>query len=93
MEKIIKITINTLIVMLVAVMLFSIVEILLLLVRTIVVKNEFTNFLNPTINRDNLFITSVQGFIAAALLITIIIEVIESLREYQQKNKQHTPKL
>ena len=93
MEKIIKITINTLIVMLVAVMLFSLVEILLLLVRTIVVKNEFTNFLNPTINRDNLFITSVQGFIAAALLITIIIEVIESLREYQQKNKVNYTKV
>lgn len=27
------------------------------------------------------------GFIAATLLITIIIEVIESLREYQKKNK------
>ncbi|MEM0543918.1 phosphate-starvation-inducible PsiE family protein [Flavobacterium sp. j3] len=62
-------------------------EIVLITLRTIFVKNEIINFLNPTIDRNNLFITSVQGFIAATLLITIIIEVIESLREYQKKNK------
>jgi uncharacterized membrane protein (DUF373 family) len=62
-------------------------EIVLITLRTIFVKNEIINFLNPTIDRNNLFITSVQGFIAATLLITIIIEVIESLRDYQKKNK------
>jgi len=84
MDKIIKITVNTLIILLTVVMIYSMLEIVL---RTIFVKNEIINFLNPTIDRNNLFITSVQGFIAATLLITIIIEVIESLREYQKKNK------
>ena len=87
MDKIIKITVNTLIILLTVIMIYSMLEIVLTTLRTIFVKNEIINFLNPTIDRDNLFITSVQGFIAATLLITIIIEVIESLREYQKKNK------
>lgn len=87
MDKIIKITVNTLIILLTVVMIYSMLEIVLITLRTIFVKNEIINFLNPTIDRNNLFITSVQGFIAATLLITIIIEVIESLREYQKKNK------
>lgn len=87
MDKIIKITINTLIILLTGVMIYSILEIVLITIRTVFVKNEIINFLNPTINRENLFIASVQGFIAAALLITILIEVIESLREYKLKNK------
>nr|WP_295094380.1 phosphate-starvation-inducible PsiE family protein [uncultured Flavobacterium sp.] len=73
--------------LLTVVMIYSMLEIVLITLRTIFVKNEIINFLNPTIDRNNLFITSVQGFIAATLLIAIIIEVIESLREYQKKNK------
>ena len=87
MDKIIKITVNTLIILLAVIMIYSMLEIVLITLRTSFVKNEIINFLNPTINRDNLFINSAQGFIAATLLITIIIEVIESLREYQKKNK------
>lgn len=87
MDKIIKITVNTLIILLTVIMIYSMLEIVLITLRTIFVKNEIINFLNPTIDRNNLFITSVQGFIAATLLITIIIEVIESLRDYQKKNK------
>lgn len=87
MDKIIKITVNTLIILLTVVMIYSMLEIVLITLRTIFVKNEIINFLNPTIDRNNLFITSVQGFIAATLLIAIIIEVIELLREYQKKNK------
>lgn len=86
MEKLIKITINTLIILLSGIMIYSLLEIVLITIRAIVVKNEIFNFLNPTIDRSNLFISSVQGFIAAVLLITILIEVIESLREYKQKN-------
>lgn len=87
MDKIIKITVNTLIILLTVIMIYSMLEIVLITLRTIFVKNEIINFLNPTIDRNNLFISSVQGFIAATLLITIIIEVIESLRDYQKKNK------
>jgi uncharacterized membrane protein (DUF373 family) len=87
MEKIIKITVNTLIILLTVIMIYSMLEIVLITLRTILVKTEIINFLNPTIDKNNLFISSVQGFIAAALLITILIEVIESLREYKLKNK------
>ena len=87
MDKIIKLTINTLIVLLTGIMIYSTLEIIFLTIRTIFVKNEIFNFLQPTIDKNNLFISSAQGFIAATLLITIIIEVIESLREYQLKNK------
>lgn len=87
MDKIIKVTVNTLIILLTVIMIYSMLEIVLITLRTIFVKNEIINFLNPTIDRNNLFFTSVQGFIAATLLITIIIEVIESLRDYQKKNK------
>jgi uncharacterized membrane protein (DUF373 family) len=87
MEKIISITINTLIILLTVIMAYSMLEIVLITIRTIFIKSEILNFLNPTIDRNNLFVSSVQGFVAAALLITILIEVIESLREYKLKNK------
>lgn len=68
-------------------MIYSLVEIVAIVLRTIIVRNEFLNFLNPTIDQENLFIASVQGFVSAVLLITILIEIIQSLREYQVKNK------
>lgn len=67
-------------------MIYSLLEIVLITLRTIFIKNELINFLEPKIDKANLFISTVQGLIAAVLLITILIEVIESLREYKQKN-------
>jgi uncharacterized membrane protein (DUF373 family) len=87
MEKVIKITINILIILLTVIMIYSLVEIVAIVLRTIIVRNEILNFPNPTINRENLFISSVQGFVSAVLLITILIEIIQSLRKYQEKNK------
>jgi len=87
MEKVIKITINILIILLTVIMIYSLVEIVAIVLRTIIVRNEILNFLNPTINQENLFIASVQGFVSAVLLITILIEIIQSLREYQEKSK------
>jgi uncharacterized membrane protein (DUF373 family) len=87
MEKVIKITINVLIIILTIILIYSLVEIVALVMRTIIVRNEILNFLNPTINQENLFISSVQGFVSATLLITILIEIIQSLREYQEKSK------
>lgn len=87
MEKVIKITINTLIILLTVIMIYSVVEIVAIVLRAIIVRNELLNFFDPTINRENLFIASVQGFISAVLLITILIEIIQSLREYLLKNK------
>jgi uncharacterized membrane protein (DUF373 family) len=69
------------------IMIYLMVEIVAIVLRTIIVRNEITNFLNPTINRENLFISSVQGFASGVLLITILIEIIQSLRKYQEKNK------
>jgi len=87
MEKVIKIIINILIILLTVIMIYSLVEIVAIVLRTIIVRNEILNFLNPTINQENLFIASVQGFVSAVLLITILIEIIQSLREYQEKSK------
>ncbi len=87
MEKILKIVISTLIILLTGIMIYSLLEIILITIRTMIFKNEILNFLSPTINKENFFIASVQGFISAALLITILIEIIESLREYLRKNK------
>jgi uncharacterized membrane protein (DUF373 family) len=86
MDRVIKITINILILLLSLIMIYSLVEIVLITLRTIIIKNEIINFLEPKIDKANLFISTVQGLIAAVLLITILIEVIESLREYKQKN-------
>ena len=87
MGKVIKIIINILIILLTVIMIYSLVEIVAIVLRTIIVRNEILNFLNPTINQENLFIASVQGFVSAVLLITILIEIIQSLREYQEKSK------
>lgn len=86
MDRIIKIIINTLILLLSLIIIYSLLEIVLITLRTIIIKNETINFLEPKIDKANLFISTVQGLIAAVLLITILIEVIESLREYKQKN-------
>jgi uncharacterized membrane protein (DUF373 family) len=86
MEKIIRYVIKTMIVLLTVIMIYSMLEIVAIVLRTILVRNEILNFFNPTINQENLFIGSVQGFISAVLLITILIEVIVSLHEYQDKN-------
>ena len=93
MEKILKIVISSLIILLTGIMIYSLLEIILITIRTMIFKNEILNFLSPTINKENFFIASVQGFISAVLLITILIEIIESLREYLRKTKSTTQKL
>lgn len=84
-DKIVKLSIKVLIVLLTLVLLYSVAELFLIVIKTFVVKSEaFVNF-SDTYNRKNLFLSTVQGLIAAVLLITIIIEVIYSLTLKKEK--------
>ncbi len=58
MDRIIKITINTLILPPSLIMIYSLLEIVLITLRTIFIKNEIINFLEPRIDKTNLFIST-----------------------------------
>lgn len=88
-DFIIKLSIKIMIIILSLILIYSVAELVLITLKTFVFKSEvFTNFSQPY-NRKNLILSSVQGLIAAVLMITIIIEVIYSLLEYLKKGENN----
>jgi len=71
-----------LIVLLSIILAFSLIEFVVLLIRAAINQQAAFDFASETLNRDNLFLSQVQGLISAILLLTIIIELIHSLTEY-----------
>ena len=81
-KKIITNVVRVLIVSLTIVLIYSVVELILMLFKAFIVYNEAFNLNNEPYNQEKLFFPKVQGFISAALLITILIELITSLVKY-----------
>lgn len=77
-----RMVIKVLIFMLSAMLIYSILEFILLVSRGIFIHHAAFNLSSEPIDRNMLFLGQVQGFISAALLITILIELIYSLIEY-----------
>ena len=79
---IIKATVKVLIILLLLVLLYSVAEFIFIVVKGFIRFNGAFNFTNEPFDRERLFFTQVQGLISAVLLLTIVIELIQSLIGY-----------
>lgn len=61
------------------ILIYTTIEYLILVIRTIANSNEIFDFNSPKVDIDKLFLVHVQGLIAGVLLITIIVELIQTL--------------
>jgi uncharacterized membrane protein (DUF373 family) len=77
-----KRVIQVLIVLLTFILIYSSVEFIFLLGRAALTHLAAFNFSPEPVDRSKLFLSQVQGLIAAVLLLTILIELIASLIEY-----------
>ena len=77
-----NLTIRVLIFFLTIILIVSVLELGVLLVKAVLASNEILIFRDSPLVKEGLFLSKVQGFIAAVLLITILIELIASLVEY-----------
>ena len=77
-----NLTIRVLIFFLTVILIVSLLELGVLLVKAVLASNEILILRDSPIIKEGLFLSKVQGFIAAVLLITILIELIASLVEY-----------
>ena len=76
--------IQVLIVLITLMLVYSLLEFVFLLGRAAITHLAAFNFSSEPIDRNKLFFSQVQGLIAAILLLTILIELISSLIEYQK---------
>ena len=81
-HSIIKITVKILIFLLLLVLLYSVAEFIFIVVKGFIRFNGAFNFTTEPFDRERLFFTQVQGLISAVLLLTILIELIQSLIGY-----------
>ena len=79
---IIKATVKMLIFLLLLVLLYSVAEFIFIVVKGFIRYNGAFNFTTEPFDRERLFFTQVQGLISAVLLLTIVIELIQSLIGY-----------
>lgn len=87
-DKIIQLSIKVLIILLTLVLLYSVAELIIIVFKSFIVKTEAFVNIHEKYDTTNLFLSTVQGIIAAVLMITIIIEVIYSLVEYLKKGEK-----
>jgi len=81
-HSIIKVTVKILIFLLLLVLLYSVAEFTFIVVKGFIRFNGAFNFSTEPFDRERLFFTQVQGLISAVLLLTIVIELIQSLIGY-----------
>jgi uncharacterized membrane protein (DUF373 family) len=81
-NKYTRIIIKVIIILLAMTLLYSLIEFIFIIGKSMVVSTEAFKLSSDPYNRDKLFISQVQGLISAVLLLTILIELINSLVEY-----------
>ena len=81
-HSIIKITVKILIFLLLLVLLYSVAEFVFIVIKGFIRFNGAFNLTGEPFDRERLFFTQVQGLISAVLLLTIVIELIQSLIGY-----------
>jgi uncharacterized membrane protein (DUF373 family) len=86
-HTIIKITVKILIFLLLLVLLYSVAEFVFIVIKGFIRFNGAFNFTAEPFDRGRLFFTQVQGLISAVLLLTIVIELIQSLLGYMKSEK------
>lgn len=84
LQSIINLTVKVILVMLLLILVYSVAEFTILVIKGLIRYNDaFTlSAITQPADRGNLFLTQVQGLISAALLLTILIEFIQSLNGY-----------
>ncbi len=88
-EKFIKTFYWFIIIVLFFILIYSSIELVLLVARTMVNKTAIYDFSTGTVDLGNLFVQHVQGFIAGILLLTIILELIQSFFVFL-KSEEHS---
>lgn len=88
-EKFIKIFYWIIIIVLFTILMYSSIELIILVGRTIVNKVSIFDWSQSTVDTSNLFLQHVQGFIAGILLLTIILELIQSFFVFL-KSEEHS---
>lgn len=81
-NKYTRIIIKVIIILLAMILLYSLIEFIFIIGRSMFVSTEAFKLSSDPYNRDKLFISQIQGLISAVLLLTILIELINSLVEY-----------
>jgi uncharacterized membrane protein (DUF373 family) len=84
-DRFIRISLYALVLLLAVVLAASLFELVALVVRAVLAKTADYSLDPAPVERNALFLTTVQGFIAGVLLITILVELIRSLIEYLQR--------
>lgn len=82
LQTIIHLTVKIIIVLLLLMLIYSVAEFSFLVIKGLINYNSAFTFSTVPVDRNNLFFTQVQGLISAALLLTILIEFIQSLQGY-----------
>ena len=77
-----------LVLILAVILVYTSVEFIVLVIRTIINRTAVFDISQPTINVEDLFMVHVQGLIAGVLLLTIIIELIHTLIISLDDNKR-----
>jgi uncharacterized membrane protein (DUF373 family) len=81
-QKIIRSVVKIVVILLTIILLYSVLEFIFLVFKALFVFNEAFDLSAEPYNRERLFITHVQGFISAVLLLTILVEFLHSLTQY-----------
>ena len=82
LKYIIKLTVKVIIVLLTLMLIYTVAEFSFLVAKGFIRYNSGFNLSSMPFDRERLFFTQVQGLISAALLLTILIEFIQSLIGY-----------
>jgi len=64
------------------ILIYSTAEFLAIVVRSMITHHDTFNWNSPTLNKEHIFLSRVQGLISAVLLLTIMLELIHSLTSY-----------
>jgi uncharacterized membrane protein (DUF373 family) len=84
-DRFVRICLQVLVLLLAVVLAISVLELVALVGRAVLAKTAAFSLDPAPVDREGLFLTTVQGFIAGVLLITILVELVRSLTEYLQR--------
>ena len=82
LQVIIRFAVKTIIVLLLLMLIYAVAEFSVLVLRGLINYNSALSFSTGPVDKEKLFFTQVQGLVSAALLLTILIEFIQSLKGY-----------
>jgi uncharacterized membrane protein (DUF373 family) len=64
------------------ILIYSTGEFIIIVIRTVINHHDMFDWRLTSVNKDNIFLSRLQGLISALLLLTIMLELIHSLTSY-----------